>query len=629
MSPSLRILLVDDNPDDRVLIARELLRGFPNVQISQIADLGMLGVAMERGEFDLVITDYQLRWIDGIQVLRRIKARKPDCPVIMFTGTGSEEIAVEAMRAGLDDYVLKSPKHFARLPASVQLALERAEQRRALKEAETRYRSLFEGVPVGLYQSTPEGQFIEVNPAMVKMLGYPDWSALLDISTAELYVHSEDRQRWKELISSTGIILNFEAQFYRFDGTIIWARDTAHMVRGSSGQLLYYEGSMEDITEHKRLEEELLQAAKLESLAVLAGGIAHDFNNILTAILGNISVAKQYVQNETVLAAILEDAEKASTRARSLTQQLLTFSKEGTPTKRTTSIAEIIRDSASFALRGAKTRCEFVLAPDLSAVEADEGQISRVIHNLILNADQAMTGGGLVRIHAENVNIADSAELTIKPGKYVRISIQDHGIGIPEEHLDQIFDPFFTTKPSGSGLGLATTFSIIRKHDGVITVESERGVGTIFHIYLPASDKEAPARSPAEAHRLTGTGRVLVMDDDGIVREITARMLDHLGYSFALAKDGTEALALFQEGTDSGNPFDIVILDLTIPGGEGALETLAKLRELEPDLKAVISSGYSNDPAMSHFQNHGFCGRLTKPYRLEGLGEVLHRALEE
>ncbi|MBE7550608.1 MAG: response regulator [Anaerolineales bacterium] len=244
MSQTLRILLIDDNPDDRTLATRELKRGFTNIDIVQVADAEGLTQALQEGGFDLVITDYQLRWTDGLTVLRTIKGSWPDCPVVMFTATGSEEVAVEAMKAGLNDYVLKSPKHFPRLTAAVRLALEQAEQRRALKEAETRYRSLFDGVPIGLYRATPTGQLLDANPALVKMLGYPNRDALLAVNLAHLYANPEERQQWLLLMERSGLVQNFEVQMRRLDGTIIWVRNSASAVRDEQNQVLYYEGAV-------------------------------------------------------------------------------------------------------------------------------------------------------------------------------------------------------------------------------------------------------------------------------------------------------------------------------------------------------------------------------------------------
>ncbi len=629
MSEPLHILLVDDNPNDRILVIRELRRTFEQVIVHQINRPQALAEALEEGDYDLVITDYQLHWSNGIEVLKEVKSRWPNCPVVMFTGTGSEEIAVEAMQAGLDDYVLKSAKHVSRLSAAVRSALERTAQQRALQEAETRYQALFEGIPVGLYRSTPEGRLVEVNPALVKMLHYPDRETLLQADASALYLDPNRRQQWQEKMDQEDVVPNFEARFLCYDGSIIWARDTARVVRDEAGRPLYYEGSLEDITEQQRMKEELVKATRMESLLILAGGVAHDFNNILTAIIGNISVAKQYLRAEDPVYQILQDAELASLRAQGLTRQLLTFSRESAPLKEPLDLGRVIRNAVEFALRGSPSRCACVLPDGLWTVEADETQIVRVLHNLILNADQAMPGGGLIQVQAENVLLSSDSPLNLKPGRYVHISVRDHGPGIPPELLDRIFEPFFTTKASGTGLGLAISASIMEKHGGTITVESEVGSGATFHLYLPASEKAIVPAAGEAVPPAKGQGRILVMDDEGIVRQITTRMLEYLGFRCETVADGAEAIARYIEALEQSDPFDVVILDLTVPDGTGAVQTLKRLRAIDPEVRAIVSSGYTNDLVVAHYQKHGFAGLLIKPYQIEDLARALRRVLEE
>jgi signal transduction histidine kinase/ActR/RegA family two-component response regulator len=381
------------------------------------------------------------------------------------------------------------------------------------------------------------------------------------------------------------------------------------------------------IAEKQRIEEELSRTRHLESLGILAGGIAHDFNNLLTAIMGNTSLAKMFTEPDTKIYARLEEVEKASLRARDLTQQLLTFSKGGAPIKKVTSIADIICDSSRFALRGSHARCKFNIMEDLWPVEVDEGQISQVISNLAINADQAMPEGGVVEIRAENVTLLKGQVVTLEPGRYIRLSITDSGIGIPKDHLNKIFTPYFTTKQRGSGLGLATSYSIINKHGGVIIVESEIGRGTTFNIYLPASGKEIPEKEKKSMTTITGSGKILVMDDEEFIRNTAGEMLATVGYTVGYADDGAQAIDLYIRARESGEPYDLIIMDLTIPGGMGGVEAIQKLLEIAPDAKAIVSSGYANGPIMADFKEYGFKGVIAKPYRTDELCKVVQNVI--
>jgi signal transduction histidine kinase/ActR/RegA family two-component response regulator len=379
--------------------------------------------------------------------------------------------------------------------------------------------------------------------------------------------------------------------------------------------------------ETHKIEEELFRTRQLESIGILAGGIAHDFNNLLTAIMGNTSLAKILVSPNDKIHNRLEDIEKASIRARDLTQQLLTFSKGGAPIRKVASIADVIKESGRFALMGSKSRYELSLQEELWPVEVDEGQISQVINNLVINADHAMPEGGLIHICAENMELQAGEVVTLPMGKYVRISITDSGIGIAAEHLDKIFTPYFTTKQKGSGLGLATSYSIIKKHNGLLTVESEIGRGTTFRIYLPASEKDVSKSEESLSISLTGRGKVLVMDDEEFIRDTAGEMLTTLGYSVDFSEDGAEAIDKYINAKDEGHPYDLIIMDLTIPGGMGGLEAVQKLLEINPDTKALVSSGYANVPIMSDFKRYGFMGVIAKPYSIEELSEAVQNVM--
>jgi len=342
----------------------------------------------------------------------------------------------------------------------------------------------------------------------------------------------------------------------------------------------------QDVTVKRQTEAELLKMEKLTSLGILAGGIAHDFNNILTGILGNLSLAMLSSPRKGEIFRSLAEAEQATLRARDLVQQLLTFAKGGAPVKEVASLEDIIKDSATFACRGSQVRCDFNFPRNLWPVEVDPGQISQVIQNLTINAMQAMPTGGTITITAENMVLRKNRGLPLPPGKYLKISVTDQGIGIPPAYLPKIFDPYFSTKQKGSGLGLATAYSIVKNHDGYMTVESTLGKGTTFFLYLPASaQKVKPAPVGEPIFPCKGRGKILVMDDDTGVRQVAGKILKHLGYEVDFAPDGAEAIEKYRESLGAGQPFDLVIMDLTIPGGMGGQETLQALLEIDPQTR--------------------------------------------
>ena len=383
-----------------------------------------------------------------------------------------------------------------------------------------------------------------------------------------------------------------------------------------------------DITERREIEEELFKARKLESLGILAGGIAHDFNNLLTGIMGNISLSRAKLPDDHQAATFLERARKGAEQSKELTQQLLTFSKGGAPVKKLTSISQVLTDSATFALRGSNVRCDFDIDPQLWCTEIDTGQMSQVISNLVINADQAMPEGGSILIRAENVLPLEESDL----GRRIRITFKDTGIGIGEEDLSRIYDPYFSTKATGNGLGLATVYAIIKNHDGEIRVFSRLDHGTTFAITLPAAEGSAPlpaqAGAGAEQHEPGAAGgKILLMDDEDAIREMASAALAMFGYQPFVARDGEEMLEMYRQERESGSPFDAVIMDLTVPGGMGGKEAVKKLLELDPKALAIASSGYSEDPVMANYQEYGFAGIVSKPYSLQDLDAAIQEIL--
>jgi len=510
---------------------------------------------------------------------------------------------------------------------------ERKKIEEKLRESEEEFRTLTHTATDAIVSLDDQGHISIWNEAATRIFGFTEQEAIgSDIHSLILPDQYRERayQALKKLFetgTSPLIGQTLELIAKRKDGDQFPVELSISSMK--KGEAWHATGIIRDITERKKMEEELLKAQKIESLGVLAGGIAHDFNNILTSILGNVSLAKTYLSPQDEVFERLAATEKASLRAKALTQQLLTFSRGGTPIKKTICITDSLKESADFILRGANVQCEFVVTEEIWSVEIDEGQIGQVINNLIINASQAMPDGGSIRIHLENVRVGGQDELPFKNGEYVKISIEDQGSGIPQEHLSKIFDPYFSTKKQGNGLGLTVSYSIIKKHNGHIAVESELGSGTTFTLYLPASHK-LPLTVPeveVEVGPLKNKGHVLVMDDEEIVRNVTEKVIGQLHYEAAFAEDGVEAVELYKKAKSSEHPFDAVILDLTVPGGMGGVETLQKLLEIDPQVKSIVSSGYSNDPVMSNFEQYGFNAILAKPYTIQELAKVLQEVI--
>lgn len=504
-------------------------------------------------------------------------------------------------------------------------ALERTQS--ALNESEHKYRMLLKNIPHRIFYKDTNSVYVLCNKSYADDLGItPDEIVgktdydFYPKELAEKYVLDDGR------IIGEGVAKIIEEEYPK-EGRMWTVQTLKAPVRDSAGAIVGVFGIFWDVTERKLMEEELIKGQKLESLGILAGGIAHDFNNILTVVLGYLSLAGSIVASDNKAFELIRGAEKAAMRAKDLTHQLLTFSMGGTPVKKVFSASDLLRDVASFATSGSNVKCQLSISDDLWSVNADEGQISQVVNNLVLNAVQAMPEGGAVYLTARNVPAGYGKDPRLGYKDHVLICIRDSGIGISPAYLQKIFDPYFTTKQRGSGLGLATCYSIVKNHDGVITVQSELGKGSTFCVYLPAT-KQAPAPTGAERGKIAGgRGRVLLMDDEETVRDVGEKMLRHLGYEVICASDGDSMLAAYREAREKGISFDAVIMDLIVSGGMGGKEAIKRLLEIDPGARVIVSSGYANDPIMSDYKTHGFSGVVAKPYRIEDLGAELHKVL--
>ncbi len=505
--------------------------------------------------------------------------------------------------------------------------LQRKKSEEALRDSEQRYRAIVENAYDLIIEISQKGECHYASPNCQIVLGYES-ADLLGKNFFD-FVHPEERlSLTKSFHNQIGALQENDmvCRVQTKHGEWRWFESHIHPFRTSVGTV---KGVIvaRDITEQRQVEEERVRATKLESVGLLAGGIAHDFNNILTSVFANIGLAKmitakQASANPSVVER-LSAAEKACLRARDLTKQLLTFAKGGAPVKSTTSIASIISDTVEFALRGSSVRCHLQIPDHLWTVVVDEGQISQVLQNLVINAEQAMPEGGEISVNVENISLPTPSDLPLKSGNYVQVTVTDQGIGIPLDHLSKIFDPYFTTKQRGSGLGLATTYSIIKRHEGHISVSSSLGKGASFTLYLPASSMKMAIQDDTPHDLIRGNGRILVMDDEEEIQDILGKMLQHLGFDVDFASEGEKALSQYTLAFHQGAPYVATILDLTIPGGMGGKETLRQIKALHHEAVVIVSSGYSNDPVMARFQQFGFSGVIAKPYNLLDLSKVL------
>ncbi len=525
-------------------------------------------------------------------------------------------------REELEVRVMERTRELMRLVQELEIARRRVEEQRAKAE---RYLEMSEALILELDCS---GCVAVINQRGAEILGYSahalhgkNW---FDIAVPEEKRHEGIEEFRQVMAGVRSLSKRTEDELLRADGTrrrVTWHNS---LRLGGSGEPIGVLCSGIDVTERTRLMEAAQQAEKMKSLAVLAGGIAHDFNNLLTALFGHLELARDAEDAGELSRAHIVDAEQAFARTQSLTRQLLTFAKGGHPIRKVEPLPPLIRSTVEFALSGSSIRRVYDLPPDLHNCSVDSNQLSQVFENLAINALQAMPQGGVLRIEAQNVEVNGTEVPDLEMGSYVAVAFRDDGPGIPSHIMPRIFDPFFTTKPQGTGLGLASAYSIARRHGGHLQARSP-GKGAEFRIYLPAvaGTRVCTASVSGEARREHGSGRVLVMDDEPMLRELMTRQLKRLGYEVVAASDGQEAVDLVRRDPQ----LQLAILDLTVPGGVGGAEAAKTLRALRPSMLLVASSGYSEDPILASPNDHGFDESLRKPFRLDHLGTILRTLL--
>ena len=520
------------------------------------------------------------------------------------------------------------------LQDKIRARQELMDEREALRQSEIKFRGLVEFSCDWIWEVNAEGVYTYASPQVEAMLGYKP-EEVVGKTPFDL-MPPEEAERiealFRNFVESGKPIVTLENVALHKDGQCVILETSGVPVLDKDGKVLGYRGVDRDITGRKKVEEELQKMQKLKSVGILAAGIAHDFNNILMGLYGNILLAKEELSKDHPAFKSLEEAESSMNRAVRLTKQLLTFAKGGGPVRENVRIDELVKNVTRFDLSGSNVKPVFEQVGDLWMADVDKGQIQQVFSNLIINANQAMPDGGHLYIKMENTDISDDVVPNLNQGKYIKITVRDEGMGIDQNYLDRIFDPYFSTEQTGSGLGLATVSSIINKHGGCIRVDSQLGKGTTFTLYLPASESQQPAEtrlSAAEHSTREQTARILVMDDEDMICRLVEQMLGRSGFSVETASDGRQAIEMYKQALDVGEPFDVVIMDLTIPGGIGGKEAIKDILAMNPEARVIVSSGYANDPVMANYVKYGLQGIVAKPYTNNKLLEAVNQALEK
>ena len=577
---------------------------------------------------DLVLMDIMLQGkIDGIEAAEEIRQRY-NIPMVYLTAYATDTILERAKITQPFGYVLK-PFRETELHSNIEIALYRHKMEKKLQHREHWLSATLRSISDGVIATDMSGQVIFMNSVAELLTGW-DLGESVGRDINEIFQILDETTRKPVAMADSTVLLKQDF-FSPPTPNLLLTRDATERiidhrvapivndVGGSLGFIILFR----DITEHRRLAAELVRADKLDSIGTLAGGIAHDFNNLLTIIWANVILASLDAHSKDTVIERLAVAQKSCMQAQGLTQQLLTFSKGGEPIKKLTTIKKTLLNAVrTFANPGVSVVTR--IPENLWPVAIDEYQIHQVLNILIKNAEQAMPQGGEISLQAENIAILEISDLPLSAGNYLRIIVKDQGLGIDKKYLDKIFDPFFTTKRQAAGMGLTVAYTIVKNHDGYMTVESEPGVGTAISFYLPAAYPVIKPVSSTGDRLIPGKGKILLMDDDEMILEVIGLMLERLGYKIGLAKSGAEAVELFKQAWSSAEPFDAVILDSVLPGGMGGQETLVKLREIHPKVKAVISSGFSHDPIMVDYKKYGFCDALPKPYKITKLSETIN-----
>jgi PAS domain S-box-containing protein len=625
----MKILLVEDHPGSRRNLQRLIARRGHDVTAVGSAEEAEAALATE--SFPFLILDWMLPGKSGVDLCRELREQPngDEMFILLVTARADTADLEQALAAGANDYLTK-PLDIGLLNVRISVAerqirelAERNHARSALQESARTMTNILEKTTDGFFAVDSEWKLNYLNARAEEMIGRKRDELLGGLlwETFPELVGSVFQTNYEKVMAER-TAMEFEASD---PSGKIWY--DVHAYPSNGGVSVFFR----DISERKKIESERLTTSKLESLGTLAGGIAHDLNNILTVISGNIGLAQIDAPADSGnLLGFLSKAGQAAQHAAHLSSQLLTFSKGGAPLKKIVSIGELLEHSAEFALYGSNLRADFDIAVDLWKAEVDAAQIEQVVNALMLNAREAMPHGGTVRVRSRNVVLGEETNTNLPAGRYVKVTITDRGSGISEELQTKIFDPYFTTKATSTGLGLAISYSIVKKHGGLLLLENTSPEGSVFAFYLRAGERRSAADGARASSRPFHYNhqRVLVMDDEAAIRELTSQLLGTLGYEVTAVPDGLEAVRLYERALRRGEHFQAVILDATVRGGMGGVETIERLRRMDPKVNAIICSGYSDEAALSEFIAYGFRGALPKPFTRSELADALQRTFE-
>ena len=629
LDTSLRLLLIEDSEDDAQLLVHELKRAGYDVRYERVDTEETLTAALNRQTWDLAIGDYSMPQFSGMAALRIIQERGLDLPFISVSGTITEEMAVAAMRAGAKDYVTKG--HLQRLIPAIERELRESEARAALRDAEASFATLVEFAPIGIYRSNPAGQFLSVNSALVHMLGYDSADEVLQLDMGrDVYADTAERQRLLDRDTySDRQYDDVEATWKRKDGRLLQVQLSVRAVRNAAGQVDYYETFVRDVTDQRRLQQQLTQSQKMEAIGRLAGGVAHDFNNLLTVITSYSDLVYQDLPPDDPRRDDVDQVRKAADGAAALTRQLLAFSRQQVLEPKVIDLNSVVDNLKKILQRviGEDVELTTVLAAELAAVKADVSQIEQILMNLAVNARDAMPSGGKLTIETTNADYdPERQQRSDGSSEFVMLAVTDTGTGMDEATKARIFEPFFTTKQpgKGTGLGLATVYAIVTQAGGFIWVYSELGHGTSFKIYLPQVDAVATTAAVARVDLPRGTETVLLVEDAAAVRAVARQVLQRQGYNVLEASDGEDALHLAAryQGT-----IDLVLTDVVMPRA-GGRELAERLLTVRRDTRVLYMSGYTDDSVVRHGILEGGVAYLQKPFSPEGLARKVREVLD-